>query len=45
MEDLGVKVIRVSAKKGIAELEHDPAKVALAAIKSEISDIGYDVVS
>ena len=43
MEDLEVKVIRVSAKEGIAELEHDPAKVALDAIKSEISEIGYEV--
>ena len=43
MEDLGVKVLKVSAKEGIAELEHDPAKVALDAIKAEISEIGYEV--
>ena len=45
MGDLGVNVIRVSAKECIAELEHDSAKVTLDAIKAEISEIGYDVVS
>ena len=45
MEDLGVRVVSVSAKKGIAELEHDPLKVTIEAIKAEISDIGYEVMS
>jgi copper chaperone CopZ len=43
MEDLGVKVIRVSAAEGVAELEHDPSKVTVDAIKAEIVEIGYEV--
>jgi len=43
MEDLGVKVIRVSAPEGVAELEHDPSKVTQEAIKAEIVEIGYEV--
>ena len=42
MEDLGVTVVRVSAKEGIAELEHDPSKVTIDAIKAEIAEIGYE---
>ena len=43
MEDMGVKVIRVSAKEGIAELEYDASVVTLDAIKAEIADVGYEV--
>ena len=43
MEDMGVKVIRVSAKEGIAELEYDPNKITPDSIKAEIVDIGYEV--
>jgi len=45
MEDLGVKVVRVSAKEGIAELEHNPSAVSADAIKAEIVEIGYEIVS
>lgn len=43
MEDLGVKVVRVSAKEGIAELEHDPTKIMAVDIINEIAEIGYVV--
>ena len=44
MEDLGVRVIRVSAKEGIADFEHDCSKVTADAIKAEIADLGYEVI-
>lgn len=43
MEDIGVKVIVISAKDGIAELEYDSAKVTPEGIKAEIADVGYNV--
>ena len=41
MEDIGVKVIRLSAQEGIAELEYDPNKITPDTIKAEIIDVGY----
>jgi len=45
LEDIGVKVIKVSASDGIAEFEYDPSRIFLDGIKKEISDAGYGVCS
>jgi len=43
MDDIGVKVILVSAKDEIAELEYDSMNVSIDKIKEEIKDCDFDV--
>jgi len=43
ISDSGGVALSVSAKDGTAELEYDPASLALADIKDAIAEAGYEV--
>ena len=43
IEDAGASPIKVCREQSTAELEFDPAKVSLDAIKAEIVDAGYEI--
>ena len=44
MEDIGARAVKVSAQQGLAEVEYDPDKVTLQAIREEIAQAGFEVM-
>ena len=43
LEDIGVASVTASAKNNTVEVEFDPVRISLEAIKNEISETGYVV--